>query len=136
MKIKDLVEYYNMRKDGSPSVNSNCDDLDSAKRIKLAVIDSSHYLHGINISAKVVDISEEYEARSKPHRTILFTKISDDTSSIMLSISVNNKDELARLKERFDDYGEASIRIEDAFIKPLNGEISLNLRKGSFAVGN
>ena len=81
-------------------------------------------------------IAEEYEARSKPHRTILFTKISDDTSSIMLSISVNNKDELARLKERFDDYGEASIRIEDAFIKPLNGEISLNLRKGSFAVGN
>ena len=136
MNIKDLIQHYNMRKGDSQAINSFSDDLNSAKRIKFAIINSEHYLHGINIRAKVVDILEEYEAKSRPHRTILFTKIKDDTASVTLSISVNNKNELSELKERFDDYGEAGINIEDAFIKPLNGEISLNLRKGSFSVGN
>ena len=136
MKLKNLIQYYNLRKSDVVNVNSFSEDLNSAKRIKFAIIDNDHYLHGINIRAEVVEIFEEYEAKSKPYRTILFTKLEDDTASVTLSISVNNKDDLYRLKEQFDDYGKVDIIIEGAFIKPLDGKVSLNLRMGSFSIGS
>ena len=114
MNIEGLIQHYNMRKGDSQSVNSFSDDLNSAKRIKFAIINSEHYLHGINITAKVVDILEEYEAKSRPHRTILFTKIKDDTASVTFSISVNqttkwrNFIELAKgfiLRRKLDRFG-------------------------------